>query len=176
MGCCEWLSMWHCLRPPRLPRGDGQRVLAVSPLCCSGSPAPREPGTAWGHRAAVLTPSVPQVPLQGPVLWLPPARSREEGSCPEHVVLLRWHCTNLSFCHLHCCHVGERKGRGISPFQQGFSAPAKGQRDGAPWKLSTPPDVGTNPLHCCSLAPCPVFSLWPCLSLTAEREGGKTNL
>lgn len=64
----------HCLWPPRLPWGTGG---GCPPCCCSGSPAPQEPGTAWGHRPAVLTPSVPDGPLA-------PA-----GTCPLAVPLLR---------------------------------------------------------------------------------------
>lgn len=67
----------HCLWPRRLPWGDRQGVLACPPCCSSGSPAPLEPGTAWGHRPAVLILSVPSGPLA-------PA-----GSCPLAVPLLR---------------------------------------------------------------------------------------
>lgn len=184
---CRWAGASGCsvlaLSVATLPPLGGQARGArhAPPCCCSGSPVPPRARHCLGAQSCCADPSPaarlsPMVPLQGPVPWLPTPQSRGEDSSQGHQVLLGWSCTKLILCHLHCCHVGERKECWISPFQQGFSAPATGQRDGAPWRVCSPPAVGTSPLHCCSLTPCPpLLSLCPYLSQTAG-EGVKTDL
>lgn len=88
---------WHCLWLPCLPWGDRQGVLAMPPLAAAlGPQCPREPGTAWGHRAAVPTPALlPVCPRWSPCRDLspgcPPPRAggrihlKGTGSCSDGV-------------------------------------------------------------------------------------------